>query len=136
MKDGIRHDNLIIYLFIISIIFMACGMGLDTCMDKSLSTSESVVMSQTFEVGDSLQNVQLQENNYALKFIREYKNSSRSKVYGKRNVLLIVILIILLGIFRIVQYMRGLCHAKFNRYKAFIIAYIHDMDGRKRLLWS
>ena len=135
MKDRIRHDNLIIYLFIISIIFMACGMGLDTCMDKSLSTSESVVMSQTFEVGDSLQNVQLQENNYALKFIREYKNSSRSKFYG-RSVLLLIILTILLGIFRIVQYMRGLYHAKFNRYKAFVIGYIHDTDGRKRLSWS
>lgn len=135
MKDRIRLDNLIIYLFILSIIFTACGMGLDNYMDKSLNASESIVKGQTFEVGDSLQNAQIQENNYALKFIREYKNSSRSKFYG-RSVLLLIILTILLGIFCIVQYMRGLYHAKFNRYKAFVIAYIHDTDGRKRLSWS
>ena len=135
MREKIRRNNIIIYLFVLSIVFMSCGMGLDNYMDKSLNASESIVKSQTFEIGDSLQNVQLQENNYVLKFIREYKNNSRSKVYG-RSGLSLIILIILLGIFHIVQYMRGLCHVKSNRYMAFVIAYIHDMDGRKRLLWS
>ena len=133
MSNISRYERLIIYVFIISVLFMACGMGVDDYLSGTSDETESIVKCQTFEVSDSLQTIRLQEKSASYMLIQEYKNSGRAKVYGRRSVLLIFILAILLGFSRVIFNVCDLCRAILYRYRAYVIAYIHDMDGRKRL---
>lgn len=131
-----KFKNLIIYIFLIAVIFSIQGMGMDDYTLFSEHEEKSSITSQVIEVSDHLQTVHAEKNTSVSELIREYKNNKRSGFFNKRNIILLVILTFLLGCFHTFLGSHGLYREKFNRFRAFIIAYIHDIDGRKRLSQS
>ena len=128
-----KFKNLIIYIFLIAVVFSIQGMGMDDYALFSEHKEKSSITSQVVEVSDHLQTVHAEKNNSVLELIRVYKNNKRSGSFNKRNIILLVILTFLLGCFHTFLGSHGLYRVKFNRFRAFIIADIHDIDGRKRL---
>ncbi|MBQ9198818.1 MAG: hypothetical protein IJ141_05225 [Lachnospiraceae bacterium] len=128
-----KFKKIIIYIFLISVIFTIQGMGLDDYALFSEHKEKSSITNQVIEVSDHLQTVHAEKSNSAFELIREYKNNKRSGYFNKRNIILLVILTFLLGCFHTFLVSHGLYRVRFNSFKAFIIAYIHDLDGRKRL---
>lgn len=128
-----KFKNLIIYIFLIAVVFSIQGMGMDDYALLSEHKEKSSISNQVIEISDHLQTVHAEKSNSALELIREYRNNKRTGSYNKRNIFLLVILTFLLGCFHTFLGSHGLYRVKFNRFRAFIIAYIHDIDGRKRL---
>ncbi len=128
-----KFKKIIIYIFLISVIFTIQGMGLDDYALFSEHKEKSSITNQVIEVSDHLQTVHAEKSNSAFELIREYKNNKRSGYFNKRNIILLVILTFLLGCFHTFLGSHGLYRVRFNSFKVFIIAYIHDIDGRKRL---
>ncbi|MBO6114998.1 MAG: hypothetical protein J6P57_08070 [Lachnospiraceae bacterium] len=131
-----KHKNIIIYIFILAVFISAQGMGLDDYKELLSKNEAGSIIYQTVEISNHLQTVHLEENDFLFEFVRCYKNVGRSKVYGQRDFIFLILLVILLGIFIISKFIYGLYKFKFHFQRAYVIAYIHDTDGRKRLSWS
>ena len=128
-----KFKNLIIYIFLIAVVFFFFFLVMDDYELLSEQKEKSSISNQVIEVSDHLQTVHAEKSTSVPELIRDYKNNKRSGSFNKRNIILLVILTFLLGCFHTFLGSRGLYRVKFNRFRAFIIAYIHDIDGRKRL---
>ena len=119
-----------------AVVFSIQGMGIDD-YDMLLEKKEkSSISNQVIEVSDHLQSVHMEKSTSVPELIREYKNNKRLGSFNKRNIILLVILTFLLGCFHTYIGLYGVYHVEFNRFRAYVISYIHDIDGRKRHLWS
>lgn len=134
MKNLKKSQIFILYFLLFSCTIAILGMGLDGHSLPSASGVESSsITSQTFTTSDNLTTIHVSEGNIALAIIRGIRNNSRQKSYGGSSVLLIFILTILSGVFRLTQGIYGFYHRLYVWHRHFLIAYIHAIDGRKRL---
>ena len=135
MKEWKKHQSLILMFLLISCIAAMFGMGLEEhALSDARSINTSFVSNQSFTTSDNITTIHVSEGNIALAIIKGIKNNSRQKSFGRNSVLLIFILTILSGVFRLTQEIYDFYHRLYVRQRYYLISYIHAKDGRKQLL--
>lgn len=130
-----RQNNFILIFLLISCITAMFGMGLEEHALSDIGNSNtSCISNQSFTTSDNITTIHVSEGNLALAIIKGIRNSSRQKSFGRNNVLLIFILTILSGVFRLTQEIYGFYHRLYIQQRYYLISYIHAKDGRKRLI--
>ncbi|MBR1599691.1 MAG: hypothetical protein IJ661_12385 [Lachnospiraceae bacterium] len=130
-----RQTNFILIFLLISCITAMFGMGLEEhALSDIGSNNTSCISNQSFTTSDNITTIHVSEGNLALAIIKGIRNSSRQKTFGRNNVLLIFILTVLSGVFRLTQEIYGFYHRLYVRQRFYLISYIHAKDGCKRLI--
>ena len=130
-----RQNNFILIFLLISCITAMFGMGLEEHALSDIGNSNtSCISNQSFTTSDNITTIHVSEGNLALAIIKGIRNSSRQKSFGRNNVLLIFILTILSGVFRLTQEIYGFYNRLYVRQRYYLISYIHAKDGCKRLI--
>ncbi len=131
MKKIIENKNIIILIMAFVVVWTACGMSIDDYDTLGKSSSGSSVSYQVAEISNHFQSVKQENNNVVITII---KNISLSMHKSKVNGCFVAFgLLLLLTLFRLFQLACKLSYICIYQYRAYVIAYIHDLDGRKRL---
>ena len=136
MRTMVKHKKLIIVFFLLSIVFIAYGMGIDDYKFFSSDKSENYITFQNIEVNNHLQSVVVEKNNIEASLIRSINLLGHSKVYKRNAVITLLVLAILVLLEQSIRFVRRLNSDKVGCQEAYLVAYIHDSDGRKRFSQS
>ena len=135
MKNFKKHQNLILVFLLISCNIAILGMGLDErVISDNYNSQTSCISSQAFTTNDNITIIHVSESNLALTLIKGIRNSSRNKTFERNSILLIFILTILSGVFRLTQDIYYFYHRLYVKQRYYLISYIHAKDGRKRFM--
>ena len=133
MKNLKKHQICILYFFLISCVIAMFGMGLENhVLSDTESKSTSSISSQSFTTSDNITTIHVSEGNLALAIIKGIRNSSRQKSFNRSSILLLFVLTILSGVFRLTQEIYGFYDRLYVGHRYILIAYIHAKDGHKR----
>ena len=125
-----KYKNFIISVLLLAVIWTACGMAVDDYEFFSKSSTEGCIVSQIMEISNHFQNVKQENNSVVIEIIRSINYSSRkSLMRGELNIIALILLVLL---FKAFQSFYKLSFRSVCRFRAYIIAYIHNIDGRKR----
>lgn len=135
MKNFKKHQNLILVFLLISCNIAILGMGLDErVISDNYNSQTSCISSQAFTTNDNITIIHVSESNLALTLIKGIRNNSRNKTFERNSILLIFILIVLSGVFRLTQDIYYFYHRLYVKQRYYLISYIHAKDGRKRFM--
>lgn len=135
MKDSKIQHKFILHILLISCIIAMFGMGLEGhSFSDAGNTASTGITCQSFNTSDNITTIHVSGGNIALAIIKGIRNNSRQKSFGQNNVLLIFILTLLSGTFRLTQEIYIFYQRLYVKLKLYLIAYIHAKDGRKRLM--
>ena len=137
MKDLKRQQTFILYILLMSCIVAMFGMGLDAHRLNDVgSINTSCISNQSFTTSDNITTIHVSEGNLALAIIKGIRNSSNKKTMLRNSVLLIFVLTLMSGAFRLTQEIYGFYQRLYVKLRLYLIAYIHAKDGCKRLSLS
>jgi hypothetical protein len=135
MKRREWMRNCIIYMLLAVFLVAASGMGLDEGHQVFFRSSKSgaeVLKPQTFLPDVDLHIFQIEEKTSAIVSVRGLRNS-RTDSFSRYNLFFICILAVLLGISRLNQEVFTLHGNRYVQKRRYIICFIQDTDGRKRI---
>ncbi len=135
MKRREWMRNCIIYMLLAVFLVAASGMGLDEGHQVFFHSSKSgaeVLKPQTFLPDVDLHIFQIEEKTSAIVSVRGLRNS-RTDSFSRYNLFFICILAVLLGISRLNQEVFTLHGNRYVQKRRYIICFIQDTDGRKRI---
>lgn len=135
MKRREWMRNCIIYMLLAVFLVAASGMGLDEGHQVFFRSSKSgaeVLKPQTFLPDVDLHIFQIEEKTSAIVSVRGLRNS-RTDSFSRYGLFFICILAVLLGISRLSQEVFTLHGNRYVQKRRYIICFIQDTDGRKRI---
>ncbi len=135
MKRREWMRNCIIYMLLAVFLVAASGMGLDEGHQVFFRSSKSgaeVLKPQTFLPDVDLHIFQIEEKTSAIVSVRGLRNS-RTDYFSRYGLFFICILAVLLGISRLNQEVFVLHGNRYVQKRRYIICFIQDTDGRKRI---
>lgn len=135
MKRREWMRNCIIYMLLAVFLVAASGMGLDEGHQVFFRSSKSgaeVLKPQTFLPDVDLHIFQIEEKTSAIVSVRGLRNR-RTDSFSRYNLFFICILAVLLGISRLNQEVFTLHGNRYVQKRRYIICFIQDTDGRKRI---
>lgn len=135
MKRRERIKNCIIYMLLAVFLVTGSGMGLDEQHQVLLQGAKSqaeVLKPQTFLPDIDLHTFQIEEKTSAIVSVRGLRNS-RTHYFSRYGLFFICILAVLLGISRLNQEVFVLHGNRYVQKRQYIIRFIQDTDGRKRI---
>lgn len=135
MKRREWMRNCIIYMLLAVFLVAASGMGLDEGHQVFFCSSKSgaeVLKPQTFLPDVDLHILQIEEKTSAIVSVRGLRNS-RTDYFSRYGLFFICILAVLLGISRLNQEVFVLHGNRYVQKRRYIICFIQDTDGRKRI---
>ena len=134
MKGMKRHQNFILYILLISCIITILSVGFqEHTFSLASDKITSSISSQSFTTSDNITTIHVSEDNLALAIIKGIRNSSSKKTMLRNSILLIFVLTLLSGVFRLTQEIYGFYQRLYIKLRLYLIAYMHAKDGRKRL---
>lgn len=135
MKRREWMRNCIIYMLLAVFLVAASGMGLDEGHQVFFRSSKSgaeVLKPQTFLPDVDLHIFQIEEKTSAIVSVRGLRNS-HTDYFSRYGLFFICILAVLLGISRLNQEVFVLHGNRYVQKRRYIICFIQDTDGRKRI---
>lgn len=135
MKRREWMRNCIIYMLLAVFLVAASGMGLDEGHQVFFRSSKSgaeVLKPQTFLPDVDLHIFQIEEKTSAIVSVRGLRNRCTDS-FSRYNLFFICILAVLLGISRLNQEVFTLHGNRYVQKRRYIICFIQDTDGRKRI---
>lgn len=135
MKRREWMRNCIVYMLLAVFLVTGSGMGLDEGHQVFFRSAESgteVLKPQTFLPDGDLHIFQIEEKTSAIVSVRGLRNS-RTDYVSRYGLFFICILAVLLGISRLNQEVFVLHDTRYVQKRRYIICFIQDTDGRKRI---
>ena len=132
---NLKRSHLLIIAFFIMSCFMALfGMGLsEHILSDYREDNSGSIFCQSFTTSDNITTIHVSESNLTLAIIKGIRNSSNQKTNFRNNVLIIFVLTILSGVFRLTSEIFSFYHRLYVWHHYMLIAYIHAKDGCKLL---
>lgn len=134
MKTKMRISNFIIYLLVFGFVVTGAGMGLDAGKQafSRQSSGNSAITAQSLTAGDDLRDFEIREDTSIL---FQFKGLRGNRLQDGRGygLLFLCVLTALSGLSRFTREALLLHSKRYVFREEYIIAFIQDMDGRKRI---
>lgn len=133
MKNLKKNQIFILYFLLISCVTAMFGMGLEEHnLSNAGNKANSCISSQSFTTSDNITTIHVSEGNLALAIIKGIKTGSRQRSFNRNAILLIFVLTVLSGAFRLTREIYDSYDRLYVWHRYILIAYIHAKDGHKR----
>lgn len=134
MKRRVKVRNLIIYIMLMVLVIAGSSMGLDEkkqVFSSSDCKSMTAITSQSLIATDDLHNFEIRESGYS-NLLRGVRNN-RFNFFDRYSLFFLCILAVLSGITILSSGAFVLNSKRYVRKRHYIITFMQDIDGRKRV---
>lgn len=134
MKIRMRIRNFILYLLVFGFVVTGSGMGLESGQQvlSLKSSGDSSIKAQSLTAGDDLRDFEIREDTSTIFQIKGLRGS-RLQDSGGKGLFFLCVLAALSGVSRFAKETLLLHSKRYVFREEYIIAFIQDMDGRKRI---
>ena len=134
MKKRLCVRNFIIYLLFVVFIITGCGVGLDKEYQVfSACKKESSIQPHRFTVADDLHIFEVREQN-TLGITLRRTGENRTETFYKNILFALCVVALLARMIRIIQNQYILYDRLYIKDRLYMVTFMHDTDGRKRIL--
>lgn len=135
MKRNMKYNNCITYILLVVFLITGAGFGLGEECQVFLAcgnVGESEITTLTFRASNEIHTFQVRERNSVTLRYDSVKNNY-SETSSKGGFIFLCVLALLLVYFRLVQEAFVYYGRLYVRDRFYIIAFMQDIDGRKRI---